>query len=357
MYLSNSTPIPAATALGQIDETAPTVCQVTAKATFNFDAAGRVSLETQHPYPLFDKDEETALGLLPSDALPHPAGTFSVIAAAAAHSPDETEEIAVALTVGEVSKRLRVIGDRHWLENGKMSRPEPFRTMPITYERAFGGTVDVLLDEGSPLPLSWPYNPKGRGFHPGGELTNIKNTIYCAPGYPRLPSDFRHLLPNIELPHAPITSPEDRPLPAGFGAVPPGSPLYMIPWLQRKNNASNGKDPMEQIDDLLAEGAQMTIPRETLFRCHPDWRIAPPEPNAIVKMMNLTPEGHIAFPLPRLTVSIDFCIGKKTGARPLVPFMLVFLPEEKQFYIVYRDTFMFEASARDERSLRLNVAL
>jgi len=44
----------------------------------------------------------------------------------------------VSLRVGQVSKTVRVFGERQW-QNGSISSPQPFESMPLVYERAFGG--------------------------------------------------------------------------------------------------------------------------------------------------------------------------------------------------------------------------
>ncbi len=94
----------------------------------------------------------------------------------------------VRLQVGAVDKTLLVVGDRRW-ERGAMTEPEPFREIPLSYERAFGG-------EGYPL------NPLGKGFAPV-----------------ETPAGPVHALPNVEDPRAPVQSIGDRRPPAGFGPL------------------------------------------------------------------------------------------------------------------------------------------
>ncbi|WP_437970338.1 DUF2169 domain-containing protein [Sorangium sp. So ce260] len=95
---------------------------------------------------------------------------------------------AVRARLGAVDKTLYVIGDRTW-RRGVPTEPEPFTAMPIVWERAFGGP-------------GFAPNPVGKGAQPveteTGEI---------------------HPLPNIELPKPLITSPSDRPAPAGFGPI------------------------------------------------------------------------------------------------------------------------------------------
>lgn len=103
---------------------------------------------------------------------------------------------AVRVKLGSMDKKLYVMGDRFWQFSGP-SAPIPFTQMPITFERAFGGP-------------GFAWNPIGKG-------------------YAKLKDEFGrdyHPLPNIENPANLITSPGDKPKPAGLGA-------YDIMWPQR----------------------------------------------------------------------------------------------------------------------------
>lgn len=96
----------------------------------------------------------------------------------------------VALRIGPIAKTLDVFGDRFWTrERGILRRsdPRPFLSMPINYSRSFGG-------EG------YGPNPMGKGFTDPQDAS------------PRP-------LPNIEDPIRPLTSPDDRVDPAGFGPL------------------------------------------------------------------------------------------------------------------------------------------
>ncbi|SAL29064.1 pentapeptide repeat-containing protein [Caballeronia terrestris] len=112
-----------------------------------------------------------------------------------------TQRLDVAMRIGSARKVLRVTGDRVWLGDGvTVSDPKPFMTMPLVYERAFGG-----IDSASPHPERdwyWP-NPTGTGF------AVSRNHLRQKP------------LPNIEYPGELITQWDARPRPAGFGVIAP----------------------------------------------------------------------------------------------------------------------------------------
>lgn len=105
----------------------------------------------------------------------------------------------VNLKIGKINKTLNVFGNRFWNSLGGISHPEPFTTMPLTWQNAFGG-------EG------YDFNPSGKGLAP----------IITENG------DKIHYLPNIEDPRTQIGSPNDKPLPAGFGPLD-------ITWKQRSS--------------------------------------------------------------------------------------------------------------------------
>ncbi len=117
----------------------------------------------------------------------------------------------VRLQVADRVVDLAVYGDRTWekrLGQWGPSEPQRFERLPLSWQRAFGGTVtlephltrDRLPHPGG--PVSYPLNPTGRGF-----------TIPDSPmeGTP---------LPNIEHPGALISAPHEHPVPHGFAPCP-----------------------------------------------------------------------------------------------------------------------------------------
>ncbi|MFT3774014.1 MAG: DUF2169 domain-containing protein [Minicystis sp.] len=105
--------------------------------------------------------------------------------------------VATKLSVGSINKELWVVGDRFWKATGPTDAI-PFEKMPIDYEHAFGGDGYAL-------------NPKGKGYAP------IKGES----------GDSTHPLPNVEWAKKLVTSPRERPAPAGFGPVDPSWPQRM----------------------------------------------------------------------------------------------------------------------------------
>jgi hypothetical protein len=119
-----------------------------------------------------------------------------------AHAPRgrAVTEMLAAVSVAGRRKVVRVVGDRTWRGVvGGATPPAPFVSMPLVYERAFGGR-----DQDS-VAAAEERNPVGVGF--------------CAVRRLRWGAGVR--LPNIEDPHRPWRTLGDRPPPAGVGFVAP----------------------------------------------------------------------------------------------------------------------------------------
>jgi hypothetical protein len=117
------------------------------------------------------------------------------------------EQMTVSLSVAGRSHDLLVFGNRHFTARGGISPPEPFSEMPLTFERAYGGSVG----QSAATFLAEEQNPVGQGF-----LGN------------RSPAELHgQPLPNLEDPRARIGRIGDRQTPTCFALVAPS-------WLPRR---------------------------------------------------------------------------------------------------------------------------
>lgn len=85
-----------------------------------------------------------------------------------AHAPQgrPTTRVEVGVRVGPWSKRLAVLGPRHWrcgAASLRATSPQPFVTQPISYDMAYGGTD--LRHEDPAQHAAYMANPVGCGFH------------------------------------------------------------------------------------------------------------------------------------------------------------------------------------------------
>lgn len=327
MELINRTPLPAtvSVALSDVEGSRERTACLTAKATFNFDDDGHVELETQQPYPIFREDQETGLGLLPSDVPSGQDENFEVILLGCAYANKKggTTQRTIRLSVGSTTREIAVFGDRIWLDRKTISMPAPFARLPLTFDRAFGGRCDLYLDPDSPLEISDPINPRGRGFDAERIRDNLATAYRFPPGMPAL--RYQRQLPNLEDPTALISMWNDAPAPVGWSTVPMDCGLRKLP----------------QIRAITRDGIIPTIDTHEPLehdpgRGHPQWTIQTPSLGSEVRLEGLTRTECVSFKLPDLRVFADYVLGLRAGVVALTPKRLVLLPEEGRFYIVYR---------------------
>ncbi|MEZ4453357.1 MAG: DUF2169 domain-containing protein [Nannocystaceae bacterium] len=344
MELVNQTPIAASITVGTLDGVDRRCGFVTAKATFVVGDDARVRLDGRDPFPIFDHDQPTPLGLLPSDRVPRRDPALEVIVLGRAHGGDRSSMI-VDLEVGAHRRELQVTGDRTWetiLGAARIGAPASIGAMPLTWERAYGGSCECWIDAHSVLDLEHPWNRLGRGFDAEKLAVDLGKAFKPPRGYPRLDPEHRRRLPNLEDPRAPIERWADEPRPYCWATVPTDVGAH----LQRPH-------------DRLADGRPMT-PEEMLttiwHRAHPDWIVATPPRESDVTLRGMTPRGLWRFRLPPLRILADYELGDRGGTVELAPHLLMLLPEESRFYLVYRRYFTMVVSPATRRSLRLRLA-
>ncbi|WP_073466529.1 DUF2169 domain-containing protein [Rhizobacter sp. OV335] len=200
--LINQTPF-AAERTFVTDERGADVMLVLVKASYQLMPDGRTEVDPQQLPVFFEprfRGDPHVSSLLSESDLDFPKRTTDVLLVGSAHAPGGVPctEVEVSMQVGPVRKALRVVGDRVWKSGLLGPRPGPpvlFVTMPITYERAFGGR-----EQGSPTQFE-PRNPVGTGFARHAEGMHgqpVANVSYAGHEFARW---------------------DDRPAPAGFGPV------------------------------------------------------------------------------------------------------------------------------------------
>ncbi|HEY0138620.1 MAG TPA: DUF2169 domain-containing protein [Nannocystis sp.] len=345
MELVNYTPVPAQLRVSTIegrDDARHGI--IAAKATYTVASDGTATLETQTPYPLFEVDQPTPFGLLPADSVPRRDRALEVIVLGAAHGQGRAR-MTVELEVGRHRQSLLVTGDRYWTgqrRGAEISEPLPIDRMPLNWDRAHGGSAECWIDEHSILDLEHPMNRYGRGFDAGKLAQDLGKAFRPPAGYPRLAPDYRRWLPNIEDPRHPIDGWNDDPRPYCWATLPTDIGAHV-----------------QQAHDRVRDGEPMT-PDEMLqvvyHRAHPDWVLPVPPSEASVTLRGMTTRGTWSFRLPRLQVFADYELGERTGTRELEPHLLMLLPEESRFYLVYRHFFTMEVRRGMRRSFRLRLA-
>jgi hypothetical protein len=225
------------------------------------------------------------------------------------------KEMLVAVRVGACRKGLQVVGDRKWqrgLTGWRASSPEPFVSMPLRYERSFGGPT---VQRGSPPRDYEARNPLGCGFHPAG---------IDAADQP---------LPNLEEPMQRLTSPTERVPPAGLGPIARAwqprlsyGGTYDQKWVERRA-------PLWPLDF-----------DERFFHAAAPGLVATPwlEGGEDVVLSGLAPDGASAFRLPRLRLVAKAVFRNRADRRRLRLDAVLLEPDERLLRLYWRVAFPAE---------------
>lgn len=340
MKLLNVHPLPALLSVSAIPGyDAARAGMLVAKATYRV-VDGAAVLETQEPAPILTKDKPTPLGDLPRDDTLRADPAFEVIllgqAYAAGGKPCPTRS--VSLSVGAARRELLITGDRRWeksLFGTRLSQPKPFTTMPLTWAQAFGGQTAIEIDRESFVDVCDVRNAAGKGFDPEPHAKGMGAKLKSPKPYPRF--DPTRLLPNVEHPHLAIREWKDSPDPACWATVPMTSSIHGL------------RIPVEPSTPKAGPGL--------FHRAHPDWVLPRlPPASTTVTAEGVTPEGRWSFALPALQVWLDIVAEGKEQQVQAMPQMLVLLPEERTFHLIFRAFFSVPNPAGGERSARLRLA-
>ena len=288
------------------------------RGTFELNDDGRlIPVEEQPGVRLEDRfygDQGVSTALEESDLAVYKPGT-DVVVVGAAHAPNEraVTSIHVGVRVGDLQKSALVTGDREYervLGVGPVvpSEPKPFTTMPLVWERSFGGVDPRTVD--SERPQFEARNPIGCGYVSGKLL--------------RAPISGQKL-PNI--------SPLRRS--AGMHSEPCGFSPIGRAWLPRYSLAGT-------YDERWKRDRSPFLPADfdyAFFQCAPADLRSPQhlrgdEP---VRIVNMSPEGELAFNLPGLVMGLTIRVDGKSPLRCLAALDTVILePARRRVSLVWR---------------------
>lgn len=286
---------------------------VVVKASYRVRSDGTTELAEEQTPPLYSAEHFGEPGTssirYEADMVPSKPAT-DVILNGHAYAPAgrQAASVDVGISVGPLRKRLRVFGDRNWdsaTVGLTQSPPKRFEKMPITYERAFGG-----WDKRDPAKEQlYAPNPIGQGFA----------------------VDKRHLvgqaLPNIEDPSRLISAWNDRPPPAGFGAIA----SYWSPrleWAGTYDAAWEKRKFPLLPDDFDNRFYQCALPNQQV----PE-RLRGGEP---VGLENLTAAGRLQFNLPKVYLTFSTRFGKERQEHRASLQTVVIEPDAPQVIMVWQ---------------------
>ena len=259
MQLVNTTPFPVGQNVGVLSETERLVT-VALKVTGRLDGAVVQPIEPDLAVPVFL--EPAAIGgvQFPVD-VHYGRRSVDLYVIGTAHAPGgrPVTRMPVIIASGEFQHTLDVVGDRIWQQAGnalQASEPQPFVSMPLNWERAYGGKARL---DGLDVPFA--ANPFGRGY------------------YLEEAAAVNGPLPNVERPDQPIRSWQDQPVPA-CPVCPPGSSL--------------GFDRRFDIVDSV-----IVRPTRLLFQgAVPDLVVPWDRLGRALSLLGFSPAGEILVPLP-----------------------------------------------------------
>ena len=213
-----------------------------------------------------------------------------VLLNAAAHAPGgrPATRVTAGVRIGSWSKSFDVVGDRCWLSGVSgltRSLTAPFTAMPITYDRAFGGTDDKHPDASH--HAAFMANPVGRGFHKQTASKYIDGTP----------------LPNTEETGNPVTGFDGNYRPMSFGPIGRH-------WHPRVAYAGT-------YDQYWIDNVFPFLPSDFDDRyfqaAPPDQQLPKPLGEQRVILLNLTPDGRREFVIPAIAAPI--VVFPKRGGR------------------------------------------
>jgi hypothetical protein len=240
-----------------------------------------------------------------------------------------SRSLPVEIRCGPIHKRMQVFGDRRWVkEVGGFvaSEPEPFETMPLTNDRAFGG-ASILAEE----EVVHPLNPAGRGYCMSKEDVDGKP------------------LPNLEQPDDLIRHWKQTPLPACI--FRPLGPLF----------PAEGPDSFEA---LSQSSDSMALPRATFYQAFnqavPDMVCPRGELGGTVYLSGFDARGSLRFPLPperaepgRWGPVVHVSIGNLRSCFPLSISTVVVLVPERVVVVTYLALFRYLFRPEELRAAEL----
>jgi hypothetical protein len=293
------------------------------KGTFSLSETP-TPLEEQVPVAVAARhwgDPATTSVRVPSDvSLLKPGADVLLLGSARAPGGRPVPAMDVGLALGGLRRVLRVFGDRVWRRSPTgfaASAPQPFVSMPLVWERAWGGgeEVDGRLQAET-------RNPVGVGFRARGSVRSPEGTP----------------LPNVEDPRRPLLGHDDAPAPAGTGPL-------AAHWHPRRAYAGT-------YDDRWLQERAPYLPRDFDARF---FQLAPPEQvlprlagGERGELHGLSIEGPIRFRLPTLAVTVTYRLAGGAAERPAALDTVLLEPDEKRMILVWR-----AALAVDKRLLQV----
>jgi hypothetical protein len=328
MQIKNARPFPVATTFGAQPQ-GQCFLTVVVKGTFRLESSDQPARPLEQQAPIlhadepYDPDQPAGLLRFEQELAPFkPRADIVLVGNAYPLAGRSMSACDVVIQVGRTRKVIRAVGERRWScatpSSGPVQvGPLPFDFMPLTYERAFGGTDEHAK-------VSSPMNPFGRGLIVQGLPAAIHGTQ----------------LPNLEDPAQMIHTWDSYPTPVGCGFFPRTSAprchylgTYDETW--RKARAPHPPDDFRF---------------EFYNSAHPDLQVDKYlVGNEAVSLSHVIPGGggiHCLLPCLKPSITVQSRSAGTAGLSQIVRRelatnldTLVLVPEQAAFFVLWRAIF------------------
>lgn len=257
----------------------------------------------------------------------------------------------VGISVGQLNLRYNVFGERRVIYRGagtwSFSDPQPFESIPMCYENAYGGFDDTvpfpeaahIIDMFDLHPGAYPRNPVGKGYAVIDNKARLDGLLLPHIEHPEMMLTPERLC--VGSPdawwHAPLAWSCDwfdkswYPRVVQFRGVPRGIPQddsempeVMMGWMQPGH--ANNIPPIDQPywgDSYIGDAASPALVLPTL------------NGDEAVDLYGLTPDGHITVQLPEDRPRIAISYNGKTEELLANPHRILISTIENGVYVVW----------------------
>jgi hypothetical protein len=217
----------------------------------------------------------------------------------------ETSQFASLHYDGRMIKRVQVFGDRKWRRGAlgwQMTRPTPFSRLPLTYDRAYGG---------SDANGSEPRNRSGAGY------SSSHGDAFDGTA-----------APNVEFPGQLIAGVSDHPAPAGFGVISRN-------WEPRLGYA--GTYDNQWLADRFPLLPDDFDSRFFQSAARDQW-VPRPRGGEHLAVDGMHPDGVVSFILPKVQVPIDLVYRDRRLETAMDLDTIIVEPNDRRAVLVWRTT-------------------
>jgi hypothetical protein len=313
--LENLTPFPAKMLVGSTSDH-EMVGMVACKVTYVFGDGGLVPAPAEESWPVFEQPFVFESATLPAELDFRKIGVdVAIFGRVRTLDARPARHLRAGIYWGSLGYEVDVHGDRWWQRSPRglvASEAEPFVEMPITNDRAYGGSA--LLDG---VLCAYAENPAGRGYYLGEAE---------AEGKP---------LPNLERPGTAISRWDDRPRPAIF--------YKAGPEVRPDEIQTRGEDAV--LAQLMAEGFNGSV-RELVAD--------PAQLGPSIRLRGFSHTGDIVLPAPHRSGPVAHAsVGSVRSRFPSTISSVVVLADVPALAVTYLSVFRYLMRPMEKRTVEL----